>query len=763
MPIGAEGKDGSRLLPSKRDGKSEIALLVVKPEEKECGHHEPCENIVCDVSVQQYVDHSGVLPMLAVGIQDDEINAPVSKHCKNPLCDALSIEHNRCRRALIKLYRFDEKSACDICGIVFKTRRSRISHKFCTRKDVYRHNQTNGAQVLREKMRERELQMIRASKTKKKDEYIDPAMEYKKTMEILRNNKELIVIPKSIPAPQPVITISTVSLNNQTNQLSQSVNSREVFGKIMPSIPFVFPQPEVGIRKRSGSNTIESSPMKQPKITNVYCSNMAVASVPQTQSSGQKFIKVSSVSQPNFAQPVSPNDWCVSQANIATSEQDGSLKPYLTPMKIVPITSLKSAPSLRHQTHGIPTFCLVPDNFAKAVPATKLQTIQLPPAISNPPELIEPENELTDEEKRNSQGVKTLPKGQKRSQDRRKSEEKNSKVFKCPYCLKGFSTDWYFKMHVAGHTGEMLFTCKTCEKPFSNRYDMKKHMLNEHNDGECRCEICGQISICKSALEIHIRSHTGERPFRCTECDMSYRSSTDLKTHRRKRHDSTDCPYCHLHVIKLDFKAHLISCHQLTEDEAQNEILQTQNQNINGNEFSEIEISDCELMPNEILMRIKQEMIKETACEPPSIKSEHGSSNSNKRKRRNGNKSGIRKRKDGRARAINGNKNSRLTKKNPTALKRAANNSKAKDINSAVRRSSRKSNSNFHCTVCKVGFDSTKLLEDHVATKPKEAVECRDCKSLFHSQTDLKKHNTTTGKCSCKQSCEYETSLRYPL
>lgn len=728
-PAASESKDESRLLPSKGDGNSEISILVIKPKQKDCGHSEPCENIVCDVSVQQYIDQSGVLPMLAVDIDEDEINAPVSKHCRNPLCDALSIEHNRCRRALIKLYRTDEASACDICGTVFKTRRSRMSHRNCVRKEVYRHNQTNGAEILREKMRERELQMIKAAKLKRK-EYSDPAMEHKKIMETLRKNNELIVIPKSLPTPQPIITITAVSSQDCSNS-PQNTNS-----KLVPSVPTAFSPQRAGVAKRPGIGTDEGPSVKQPKITNIFCSGLTMASLPTVQTSGQQYIKVTSVTQPNFVQPISLNDWFVSQANIVGSDKSRTLKPYLTPIRVVPITSLKSAPSLRHQTHGIPAFCLVPENLAKPTAVTKLQTIQPAPVVQKATPI--PESEVNDEP-----AVKVTPNARRRSQGRIKSDDRIPKIFKCPFCLKGFSTDWYFKMHVAGHKGEVLFTCKTCEKPFSNRYDLKKHMLNDHNDGECRCETCGQISICKSALEIHIRSHTGERPFRCDECDTSYRSSTDLKTHRRKRHNSADCPYCHLPFTKTDLQVHLISCHMLSEDEALHVISKGQDQNFNSNESSdnlelEIDVSDCEPMANEILSRVKEETTDvEANGTGRGGKAQQDSTDSNKRRKQ--------KRK----------KNSKIVGNDSSYLKIAEDRLKQVDTKPVVRRSARRSNSAVLCTICKNNFASAILLERHLASKPKDPVQCQGCKSFFHSQTEYKKHTMTCGKSSCTQLCEY--------
>lgn len=206
-----EETEDANLLPSKIEHKkSEITLVPI--EKKSCGHYEPCENIVCDVTLQQYVDEDGVSPMLALSINEDEINAPVEKHCANEYCDALSIDHNRCRRALIKLHRCDRSHMCDICGITFKKWISRIYHRNCTRKKEYIHNNVDRLHLQKERMRIRELQILEIARMKKHD-YSDPAT----AIEMLRKNEELIIIPQQISSQRPIVTTTSVSSTQLTS------------------------------------------------------------------------------------------------------------------------------------------------------------------------------------------------------------------------------------------------------------------------------------------------------------------------------------------------------------------------------------------------------------------------------------------------------------------------------------------------------------------------------------------------------------------
>ncbi|XP_053976883.1 uncharacterized protein LOC128875381 [Hylaeus volcanicus] len=535
------------LLPSKREGKSEIALVPIKMERKPCGHYEPCEEIVCDVAVQQYVDRDGVSPMLAINIEEDEISAPVSKHCANEKCDALSIDHDRCRRAVIRLNRCNRSTACDICGIELQTRRCRIHHKNCTRKNEYRHNETNSAQILKERMREREMQLIEASKAKKND-YMDLTT----VMETLKNNAELIIIPKSVAVQQPMVNI-TVSSTQTTQQVNNMYN---VFGKLLPSIPVVLPQQSIFVGKTpcSNENSITTSANLTSSNSRPLTTSTNTVPLPQSQ-----FVTFATH---HDAQPITLNDLLFSQSPIVTNSPIQP-KPLVTPIRVVPITNLITEPSLLHQTQGIPKFCIIADPPVP-VPAPAPAPVTVPSPI--PVTKRRTTRHSTSVPKVNTpKALKGTLQKKKKTAIRKKRRHKK-KEFKCEYCLKCFSTDWYFKVHVAKHTGEKRFPCKICTESFSNRYDMKRHMSKEHENDSIPSGPCNQ-----------------QTTLQCLDCNISYTSVVLLERHRQKCHKKTECTICHDEILIEELERHIASVHNKIESiDIKEEIVE------NGNAYDEI-------------------------------------------------------------------------------------------------------------------------------------------------------------------------------
>ncbi|EFN63757.1 Zinc finger protein 408 [Camponotus floridanus] len=530
-----EERDDANLLPSKiEDKKSEIALLPIK--KKLCGHNEPCENIVCDVMVQQYVDNDRVSPMLAVNIEEEEINAPVGKHCKNRYCDALSIDHNRCRQASIKLYRCDKCRVCDICGITLEGWRSRIHHRNCARKNEYRHNNVDRADLLKERMRERELQILEVTKMKRND-YSDPA----KAMETLRKNEEIIIIPKTTPSQQPIITITSVPTtqsvgSNVSNAQPIKINSQaNNFANIFGNLPFTIspqntlrpieskaqPINQVGfpnLQQKSYVVTPTSTPTSIPASVATSVST----SVPSSQN---QYVLATCSSQTTAIQPLTISNWVVSPSHVITTTPIQA-KPFLTPIRVVPITNLITAPSLLHRTQGIPKFCIMAENVV-TTPVTVPNPSPLQPAAATVTNAVTTVNTVTTatavttsntitttQQKDASKvpiqhySIQKLHKGQK--------VLKKKKTFFCDYCSKHFSTDWYFKMHVAKHKGVKLFFCNLCDESFSNKYDMKKHMTKQHNgqkeiftqrSKEFACDKCDYVCKSFAFFKNHVKTH----------------------------------------------------------------------------------------------------------------------------------------------------------------------------------------------------------------------------------------------------------------
>ncbi|XP_072759451.1 uncharacterized protein [Anoplolepis gracilipes] len=537
-----EEEDDANLLPSKIvDKKSEIALLPVR--KKLCGHYEPCENIVCDVTVQQYVDNDRVSPVLAVNIEEEEINAPVEKHCKNKYCDALSIDHNRCRRGSIKLYKCDKFHVCDICGITLKGWKSRICHRNCTRKDEYRHNNVDRAHLLKERMRERELQILENAKMKRND-YSDP----EKAMETLRKNEEIIIIPKTTPRQPPIITITSVLTpqsigtigTNISNTQPIKINSQgNNFANICGSVPFTI----------SSQNTSRPTESKTQPINQVEFPNLqqklyvtptstptsvpaSVATSASVSSSQNQYVRLTTCSpQTTTVQSLTINSWVVSPSHVLTTTPIQA-KSFLTPIRVVPITNLITAPSLLHRTQGIPKFCIMAENVVTPVTISNpplqpaaVVTTKVTTTVATTVNAVTTNTATTTVTTSNTTTVTQqkdavkVPIQQYSIQKLHKGQKilKRKKTFVCEYCSKHFSTDWYFKMHVAKHKGVKLFFCNLCDESFSNKYDMKKHMTKQHNGqkemfttqrlAEFTCDKCDYVCKSFAFFKNHVKTH----------------------------------------------------------------------------------------------------------------------------------------------------------------------------------------------------------------------------------------------------------------
>ncbi|XP_008546108.1 uncharacterized protein LOC103570221 isoform X2 [Microplitis demolitor] len=526
-----EKNEEANFLPSKKFGNSEITLLPIKREQKSCGHYEPCENITCDVNVQQYVDHQGSSPMLATSIDDSEINAKVSKHCDNARCDALSIEHNRCRRAIICLYRCDKSSVCDICGVLLKTRKSRLHHGNCKRKNEYRHNQVDGAQILRERMRERELQIMEAVRARKND-YSDPITGPNKAIETLKNNSELIVIPKKM-AP---IHQSTMNQQINTNLIANHFinETPQTFDDFPPNIPVISiqkPHLQKSTSNKQSDADDTSDTLNQSKVG--------------TNDAGNNQYIITTISQPNVSQSFTINDWVMGQPKITSETQ--LQNPYFVPVRVIPITKLKSEPSLLHQTQGIPKFCIIADNTStsrslfngSAITSVdspldpKSKLLQKSLSLKSTP-LITIKPKITDDTLLNN-SLKTFHNDLILSR-RRKIEQK---PFECQYCSKRFLTDWYFKLHISKHKGELKVKCSTCDEAFTNNNDLKKHISNEHKD---------TVETCKNSDSDIEKDKEDEQTIACDDCEQEFDSNIELEKHECGNFEEIVCTETNLDI-----------------------------------------------------------------------------------------------------------------------------------------------------------------------------------------------------------------------
>uniref|UniRef100_A0A6V7IG33 C2H2-type domain-containing protein n=1 Tax=Bracon brevicornis TaxID=1563983 RepID=A0A6V7IG33_9HYME len=460
-------------LPSKGDTDSGIVLHPIKPIMKECGHIEPCETIICDPTIPRYVDSSS--PLLLTNIKSSDIDARVTRHCDKQQCDALSIDHNRCRRLVIKLNRCDTPF-CDICGMRLKNWKTRVHHRACKRKDEYRHNQVDGAQVLKDRMRERELQMIEDLRIKRRN-YVDPEDANEEAAEWLKNNSELDVITTK-RTNNPVLKVpGTVLPNIVIPQTSQNlfVNNRTSYEDNLDASLY----PEVELL------TSPSPPQQQH--------NQIVLTMPQP------------------AYPLGLNDFTIPGAIPLAP------KPAILPFKVVPIAKYQSEPSERDREAGLPKFCIIANNplqvgsminiqqipalqtiaakittpqkiapapTIKPVPTVKITVPQIITAkiTTSNTQPIKPAPSKSESEKNPEEIRKCVKVGKRRGKYKKRMDLKK-KPYGCTHCGKRFSAGWYFKEHLDKHKGvEHRVICEICKTVYESVDELTKHMNTQHSD-----------------------------------------------------------------------------------------------------------------------------------------------------------------------------------------------------------------------------------------------------------------------------------------
>lgn len=335
-------EEDKHLLPSKHEGKSGVALLPIRYERRACGHCEPCESLVCDVSFQQHRDGDDIEPLIAVNIDADGIDAPVSKHCRSNSCDALSIDHDRCRRAIIRCHRCDETNTCDICLVVPKTRKSKVNHRNCKMRIEYRHNRASRGQILRDRMRQREVEILEAARTNRND-YADPVSGHDRAMESLQNNSELIVIPKAALPVQQHPTIRITSVTGAAITPKSQITG--FYGRTLSRPSMVSPSRRVLLGKRtSPKSASHATPAKQTKSDeSAGTATTNSGSLPLR----SPFITITAMPDNRFIRPLTINDFLQSQSQTNPGSQMQT-SPFLMPIRVVPIASLKTGPSLMH-------------------------------------------------------------------------------------------------------------------------------------------------------------------------------------------------------------------------------------------------------------------------------------------------------------------------------------------------------------------------------------------------------------------------------
>jgi len=91
--------------------------------------------------------------------------------------------------------------------------------------------------------------------------------------------------------------------------------------------------------------------------------------------------------------------------------------------------------------------------------------------------------------------------------------------------------DGYVKL-----TEHLPFKCPHCVRSFSSKGNYTQHLKIHYAQRRFRCFVCSATFKAANILKVHMRIHTGERPFPCVQCNMSFTTNSNLKRHLRTVH-----------------------------------------------------------------------------------------------------------------------------------------------------------------------------------------------------------------------------------
>ena len=140
----------------------------------------------------------------------------------------------------------------------------------------------------------------------------------------------------------------------------------------------------------------------------------------------------------------------------------------------------------------------------------------------------------------------------------------------CNLCAKIFMNKTKLSLHESIHSETILwYACDICEKTFSKRNYLKVHFRIAHvTNTRSSCELCFQEFKYKWYLERHMESNHQPKKYKCSHCLQLFGSSNSMKTHMKRKHDTStqvqfECGLCKkLFAEKGNLKRHYRSIHK---------------------------------------------------------------------------------------------------------------------------------------------------------------------------------------------------------
>ena len=105
------------------------------------------------------------------------------------------------------------------------------------------------------------------------------------------------------------------------------------------------------------------------------------------------------------------------------------------------------------------------------------------------------------------------------------------KPYTCRHCMESFARNDDYKRHLLRHTFSKPFRCSICYTGYSDRSLIRAHMIKEHSTTLFQiCNQCGEAFVDMTSFEKHKKMHPPLKEYRCTIC--SFKGQDGLVYHK---------------------------------------------------------------------------------------------------------------------------------------------------------------------------------------------------------------------------------------